>query len=189
MKNKQVYDITLIAVFTALIVVLASVPMLGFITIGVVSLTIVHIPVLIGGVFGGRKVALSLGVVFGISSLIVALTRPVTPVDLLFQNPLISVVPRMLFGWALYEVYVLCKKYIGNRLAALSVSMVVSTFLHTVFVLVPLFLFGGGADVFGAAFVPFLWAVMLSNGFWEVLAAGLIAAPIADRLMAYRPAA
>lgn len=186
MTNNKVYEIAVISVFTALIIVMASVPWLGFITIGIISLTTVHIPVLIGGIFGGRKVSLSLGLVFGISSLIVALTRPVTPIDLLFQNPIISVIPRVLFGWILYELYAYLNKQMKNRFTAITISMVLSTLIHTILVLLPLYLIGGAETYFGSAFLPFLWAVLIANGFWEMLAAGLIGAPIAHRLLVYK---
>ena len=186
MRNKKVQEITLISVFAALIVVIASVPMLGFIQIGIISLTIIHIPVLIGGIFGGRKVSIALGIVFGLSSLIVALTRPVSPIDILFQNPLISVLPRVLFGWILYEMYVGFNKIIPNKFAAISVTMVLSTFVHTILVLIPLFLIGGGAGYFGDKLVPFIFGVIAANGIWEMLAALLIGGPIAHRLLVWK---
>jgi uncharacterized membrane protein len=186
MRDKKVIEITMISVFAALIVVIAAVPMLGFIQIGIISLTIIHIPVLIGGIFGGRKVSIALGLVFGLSSLIVALTRPVSPIDILFQNPLISVLPRVLFGWALYEIYVAFQKLVKNQFAAISISMVLATFTHTILVLVPLYLIGGGAEIFGDALVPFIFGVIGANGVWEMLAALLIGAPIAHRLLVWK---
>lgn len=186
MRNKRTLEITTISIFAALIVVMATVPMLGFIQLGVVSLTIIHIPVLIGGIFGGKKVSISLGLVFGLSSFAIAWIRPSAPTDFLFQNPIISVLPRVLFGWAIYEVYELFTKYIKKEYLAISLSMIVSTILHTIFVIVPLFIIGGGATVFGSALLPFFYAVMTANGIFEALAAGLIAGPIAWRLKAYK---
>jgi uncharacterized membrane protein len=186
MTNKRVLEITTISIFTALIIILATVPMLGFIQIGPVALTIIHIPVLIGGIFGGRKVSISLGLVFGLSSLAIAFIRPSSPIDILFQNPLISVLPRILFGWALYEIYLAFKKFIKNPYYATMSSMVVSTIVHTVLVLTPLFIIGGGATYFGDALLPFIWTVLLTNGFFEAIAAGLIGGPIAERLSVVR---
>jgi uncharacterized membrane protein len=181
MRNQQTYDIALIAVFTALIAVFALVPFLGFIQIGIIALTTIHIPVLIGGIIGGRRVSLSLGIVFGIMSFTIAWLRPSAPVDFLFRNPLISVLPRVIFGYALYEVYVLFNKLISNRYVATIISMMVSTFIHTILVLTSLWLFGGQAGIFGAI-LPFFWAVLVANGFSEMVAAGLIGGPIAERV-------
>ena len=182
MRDKRVYEIAVIAVFVAMIIMMALVPMLGFIQIGAVALTIIHIPVLIGGIFGGRKVAFSLGLTFGLMSFIIALTRPTGPIDVLFQNPLVSVLPRALFGLVIYDLYVWFNKVIPEPYTATTISLVVSTILHSIFVLVPLFLFGGGAEFFGAAIVPFIWGVMLTNGFFEALLAGLVGGPVSHRL-------
>ncbi|MCF7926940.1 MAG: ECF transporter S component [Candidatus Izimaplasma sp.] len=189
MKNSKTYEITTISIFTALIILMATVPWLGYITIGPVSLTIIHIPVLIAGMFGGRKVAVSLGLVFGLSSLAIAYLRPTTPIDLLFQNPLISVLPRIIFGLALYEIYRFFSKLINEEITAISISMVVSTIVHTTLVLVPLYLFGATTieNIFGdIALMPFIWAIFVSNGFLEALAAALIGTPILKALYTAR---
>lgn len=181
MRNKKVFEMTFISSFLAIIVLMALVPQLGFIQIGVVAMTIIHIPVLIGGIFGGRKVAISLGLAFGLLSLFVALTRPSLPADFVFQNPLVSVLPRVLFGWALYEVYVLSTKLIPNKYLAVSVSMVVSTFIHATLVLIPFYIFGiqgSFADVF-----PFIFGILAANTLFEAIAAGVIGGPIAQRLI------
>ena len=58
MRREQIYDLTLTAMFLAIILVMAFVPYLGFIPspfIPGVSLTLIHIPVIIGGIILGRK--------------------------------------------------------------------------------------------------------------------------------------
>jgi uncharacterized membrane protein len=186
MRNSKVYEITVISTFTALIIVMALVPMLGFIQIGAVAVTIIHIPVLIGGIFGGRKVSVSLGLAFGLLSLIVALTRPSGPIDLLFQNPMISVLPRVLFGLGMYELYRLFTKlFKNNEYISIPVAMILGTLLHSVLVLTALFVFGRAtlADLGITELFPFIWAVMLTNGFIEAALAGLIGGPIAKALL------
>jgi len=185
MKKKKVYEMTVIGVFTTMIIVMAFVPMLGFIQIGAVSLTIIHIPVLIGGIFGGRKVAVSLATVFGILSLIVALTRPTGPIDLIFQNPMVSVLPRVLFGLALYEIYRGLQALIKNQYVSIPVAMVLATIVHSVLVLTSLFVFGKDtlADLGFTALLPFIWFILVTNGFFEALLAGLVGGPIAKALI------
>lgn len=190
MRNKRVYEIAVIGVFTAFIIVLTVVPNIGYIRLfGIVGITIIHIPVLIGGIFGGRKVALSLGLVFGLSSLFVALTRPEFPTDYVFQNPLVSVLPRILFGLALYEIYRLFTKWIKVKYLNITISMVVATFAHTLLVLVPFYLFGRSAlaevGVTGNMFTLIL-GVVATNGFMEMLLAGFVGGPIAQRLVDYK---
>lgn len=185
MRNKKVYEITVISVFTALIIVMALVPMLGFIQIGAVAITIIHIPVLIGGIFGGRRVSVTLGLTFGLLSLFVALTRPTGPIDLLFQNPMISVLPRVLFGWAAYEIYNGLQKLIKNEFVSIPLAMIISTIIHSVLVLTALFVFGKSTlnDLGISSLLPFIWAVMLTNGFIEAALAGVIGGPISKALL------
>lgn len=187
MRNKRVFEMTLTGVFVAMIVVLTVVPNIGYIRMfGIVGITIIHIPVLIGGIFGGRKVALSLGLVFGLSSLFVALTRPEIPTDFVFQNPLVSVLPRILFGLALYEIYRLFVRWIKVKYIAITLSMIVSTFVHTLLVLVPFYLFGKGilAEVgFIGNMFSLILGVVITNGIMEMILAGLIGGPIAERLL------
>ena len=189
MRDKRVFEITVISVFTALITLMALVPMLGFIQIGAVAITIIHIPVLIGGIFGGRRVSISLGLTFGLLSLFIAFIRPSGPIDLLFQNPLISVLPRILFGWALYELYrFLTVLFKNNEYVSIPVAMVLATLVHSGLVLTSLFVFGQSTlSEFGiTALLPFIWGVMLTNGFIEAALAGLIGGPIAKALLSTR---
>jgi len=162
--KQRTLELTTLGVFGAIIMLMAFVPQLGFITFGLVALTIIHIPVLIGGYFGGKKVTLGLALIFGIASMSQALIRPVTVVDILFQNPLVSVLTT--FG--------------------------ISTFLHTVFVLSSVYVFSPfftNLNTFASdtPFWPLITSVMAANGVFEILAAIFIAAPIAVRLSNSNP--
>ena len=75
---------------------------------------------------------------------------------------------------------------IKKEYLSISLSMVLSTVLHTIFVVVPLFIIGGGATAFGSELLPLLYAIITTNGIFEALAAGLIGGPIAWRLKAYK---
>jgi uncharacterized membrane protein len=98
MKQNNVRDLTLTSVFAAIIIVMTFVPYVGFIGIGTLSLTLIHIPVLIGVFLLPKKYSISLGFIFGIASMLKAMIAPETPLDPLFANPLISVLPRVLFA-------------------------------------------------------------------------------------------
>lgn len=182
-------EITLIGLFSGIIFVMAFVPQLGFIQIGFVALTIIHIPVLIGGGMGGKKVAISLGLAFGLASLSQALLRPVTPVDVLFQNPLVSVLPRVLFGLVVaYLPGVL--NAIQYETVKLGLSFGIATFLHTLFVLSSVYVFAPFFESLSAfaestPYFGLITSVLVANGIFEILAATLIAAPVAVRVKAY----
>ncbi len=181
MRDKRVLEITTISIFTAIIFIMANVPWLGFIELGIVSITIIHIPVLIGGIFGGKRVAISLGLAFGLASLMVAFLRPTLPASFIFQNPLVSVLPRILFGYFLYLIYEMFTKYLSNKLLVITFTFVISTLVHTVLVLVPMYIFFAESSTFTGVF-PFIYGIMLTNGIFEALIAGLVGAPIAHRL-------
>src|SRR5690606_10780914 len=71
-----------------------------------VSVTLVHIPVLIGIFIVKPKYSWLIALSFGLSSLIASYMYATNPVDLAFRNPLISVVPRVLFGFAAWGIFV-----------------------------------------------------------------------------------
>ncbi|PKK96537.1 MAG: hypothetical protein CVV58_05855 [Tenericutes bacterium HGW-Tenericutes-3] len=68
------------------------------------SVTIVHIPVLIGVFLLPKRYAILLGLFFGIGSWIRSFT-PMGPLDTAFQYPWISVLPRLLFAVAAVYIY------------------------------------------------------------------------------------
>ncbi len=174
MNQSKIKDLTLVSVFIAIIILFATVPMIGFVQIGAVAITTVHIPVILGiTLLGTRRGGVILGLTFGLSSLFVALTRASTPVDLLFQNPIVSVLPRLLFGMFVAEAYIQMKKFVKVNAVNVTVVAAVSTFIHTVLVLVPLYYFG--LEMFsGTPLTAFISSVVLANGIIEIIAAGLV---------------
>lgn len=103
---KNTKELVFLSMFSAIILMLSIIPNLGFILLFPgISITIIHIPVLVGVMIVSRKQSLILGFMFGIGSLTAALMRASTPIELAFINPLISVLPRILFAWFAYEIF------------------------------------------------------------------------------------
>lgn len=101
-KNKEnIYKLTLTAVLTALIFVMAFTP-LGYLKIGVVSITFLSIPVIIGAVIGGPSVGAILGAMFGVTSFIQCFGMDVFGTTLFGISPvftfILCLVPRTLMG-------------------------------------------------------------------------------------------
>jgi len=86
--------LTTIALLGAIAVVLSLTPF-GYIQVGPIRATFMHIPVIIAGVVEGPLAGALVGLIFGISSLVSNLSGPLAPV---FINPLVSIVPRVLIG-------------------------------------------------------------------------------------------
>ncbi len=81
------------------IAILLGVTRWGFIPwFGGVSLTIMHVPVIIAAILEGPIVGIGVGLIFGIFSMIQAAVAPNGPTDIWFTNPLLSVVPRLFIG-------------------------------------------------------------------------------------------
>ena len=91
-KIKEIKTIAFDAIFLALIFVFAYVPYLGYITIGPLAFTTMHVLVLLGAILFGAKRGALYGFFFGVSSLLVALQYPGT-LNYFCLNPFISIVP------------------------------------------------------------------------------------------------
>lgn len=136
--KKLVRGIALDGLFIAILVIMTFVPYVGFIPFFFgISITIIHIPVIIGALFLGWKKGLLYGTAFGLASLIKAATAPVGVLDPYFVNPLISVLPRMLFGlitglmtMGIFKLQ-LKKSY---KVVLITIASAVVTLSHTLFV-------------------------------------------------------
>lgn len=88
--------LTLLALFSAIIVVMANLPFLGYIPLGFMNATTIHIPVIIGACLLGPKSGAVLGGVFGLTSLINNTLKPL--VTSFVFTPFYSLDPRFSGG-------------------------------------------------------------------------------------------
>lgn len=122
MNKTQTRDLVLVALFAAIILIMAFTPMIGYIPLGFTRATIIHIPVIIASVMLGPKKGAFLGFLFGVTSLINNTLNPTltsfvfTPFFSLGNaspSPLsliVCFVPRILVGVVPYYVRKLTKK-------------------------------------------------------------------------------
>ena len=90
----------------------------GFIPwFGGVSLTIMHVPVVIAAVLVGPVSGVAVGLVFGIFSMIQAAIAPTGPTDVWFTNPLLAVLPRLFIGPCAWLVGRAFKRWLPASLA------------------------------------------------------------------------
>jgi len=147
------------------IAVLLGLTRLGFIPwITGASLTIMHVPVVIGAILEGPIVGLGIGLIFGIFSMIQAAVAPTGPTDVWFTNPLLAILPRLFIGPIAWLVWEALKKW---PVVGLIVSGIAGSLTNTVLVL-------GMIGVLG--FLP--WAALppiaVANGLPEAGACALI---------------
>lgn len=114
MKKLTTRKMVKVALYGAITIVL-GLTQLGFIPIGPLYATTMHIPVIIASILEGPIVGGLVGMIFGFSSLWNAITRP-TAISPIFYNPLISIVPRIIIGIVPHYLYHFFKKYEGKRL-------------------------------------------------------------------------
>lgn len=147
--TRRTTRLTQLSLLVALLAVLGFTP-IGFIMIPPVSITLMHIPVIIGAILLGPLDGAILGGVFGCISLFKAVTTPGGSVDLLFSPaasgaPLASLVmclvPRILLGVIAALVYRAFKNTKVRPELGIGAAAAVATISHTVMVLGCLWLF------------------------------------------------
>ena len=122
-----------------------------------VSLTILQVPVIIGAILEGPFVGLGIGLIFGLFSLIQAAVAPSGPGDVVFTNPLISVLPRLLIGPVSWLVWNALKKIPAVGLIA---SGLAGSLTNTVLVL-------GMMGLYKLYPWPLIGSVAVANGLPE----------------------
>lgn len=130
-RNNSIYYIALYALFIALMAVFTYVPFIGYISLGVVSMTTVHILVLTFAFLTGWKHGWAFGLIFGVFSLIKAATQPASFLDPYFVNPLISIFPRVAFAFVAGILFDLVKKTIKNKAVQIPLFIFISCFCYS----------------------------------------------------------
>lgn len=133
LKTRQ---ITVIGMLSAISIIL-GVTGLGFIPIPPVKATIMHVPVIIGAILEGPVVGITVGLIFGVFSVIQSITTP-TPVSFMFMNPLVSVIPRIIIGLTVYYTYKSMKT--NSKTLNIAVAAAVGSLTNTIGVLGMIFL-------------------------------------------------
>ncbi len=125
-------NISKLAVFIAIMLVI-NITRLGYFTIGVISVTSMHIPVVIGALYGGWKYGSILGLAFGLTSFFRAMRGEAGLMTPFLMNPLVSVATRVAFG---FFVGWLGEKLRGkSKFVHYAVPAFLGTVLHTCMVM------------------------------------------------------
>ncbi|MDO9087089.1 MAG: ECF transporter S component [Anaerolineaceae bacterium] len=140
------------------ITILLGVTHWGFIPwFGGISLTIMHVPVIIAAILEGPIVGLGVGLIFGIFSMIQAAVAPSSPADVWFTNPLLAVLPRLFIGPVAYFVWKLLERI---PVVGLIVAGVAGSLTNTILVL-------GVIGLMGLLPWAVLGGIVISNGLIE----------------------
>lgn len=157
--EKKVLDMSLAGIFTAIIIAMSVVPFLGYIPLGFMNATIIHVPVIIGAIILGPKYGAYLGLVFGVTSLVKATIAPGVT-SFVFSpfvtiggysgnmwSAVIAIVPRVCIGIVAYFVYKLIMKAAhgikGSQTVALWVAGIAGAMTNTLLVMNGIYIFFG----------------------------------------------
>lgn len=180
MKTK---NLTLFAFFLAVELILLFTP-LGFLRIGPLSATLMHIPVIIIAITMGRKYGCALGLIFGLCSMWNATFAPgitsfcfspfitVGNVSGNFASVIIALVPRVLIGFCAASVFSFTKKHFRSESGAVIAGAFSGALTNTVLVLGMIMIFFGH-EYASALSIPYqtllsvLLGVVFTNGIAE----------------------
>ena len=141
--NPKTVRMVQLSLLIALLAVLTFTP-LGYLVIPPVSITFLHIPVIIGAILLGPKDGAILGLAFGITAMVRATFAGVTPVDMMFspfasgeplQSLVVCLIPRVLLGVIAGALYLALHKLLKKNAAAIGASALIATACHTLMVL------------------------------------------------------
>ena len=180
-KKTDVRRMAIIGVLSAISIMLSMTP-LGFIPIGPTNATIMHIPVIIGAIIEGPLVGITVGFIFGATSLLKALTMP-TITSFAFVNPLVSVLPRMLIGIVAYYVYKLTIKFTKNVFVSGWITGVMGSLVNTAVVLGMIYILYGAryAEALGesaSAAKTLILTLVATNGIPEAIVGGFVVSAV-----------
>ncbi|MBR2802933.1 MAG: ECF transporter S component [Erysipelotrichaceae bacterium] len=187
-----------LTVFVTMEILFAVVPFLGFIPLGVINATTMHLPVILAGILLGPKEGALLGFIFGLSSFLKATFQPGLS-SFLFtpfygagnaSSLLIAFVPRILIGVVSGVLYRVLKDKI-NDVAALGIASFSGAFINTALVMGMAFLFFKDAyaqylGIAPAAVGGVILSVVFTNGIAEALVAvvvGIVIGKLGQRMI------
>ena len=168
----------MIALFCAIIIVQNFVPFFGYIPVGPLNLTTIHVTVIIAAIVLGPRDGAIIGGVWGLITFIRAYVWPTSPLaTIVFVNPLVSVVPRILIGVVAGYAFI----FLRNKIKKVP-AMCVASILGLIYLL-----YRGQSQALYSldvkALLPYLLGVIGTNGVPEAILAGIVGPAISVPLL------
>ena len=195
-------DMVLAAIFVALIIIMAFTPF-GYIPLGFMNATIIHVPVIIGAIILGPKYGGFLGMIFGLTSLWKNTNMP-NATSFVFSpfvkvgeyggnlgSLIICMVPRILIGIVAYYVFKgVLKALKGSKMkvtVALAAAGVAGSLTNTLLVMnLIYFLFGKEYGQAAKGLTTGIYSVIVGiiciNGVPEAIVAAILTVAITQAL-------
>jgi len=210
MRNQKTYELVLTALFSAIIIIMAFTPF-GYIPLGVINATIIHVPVLLGALFLGPKKGAFLGFIFGFTSMLKATFIGGTLSSFVFspilaasmeggpgavKSIIICFVPRILVGIIPFYVYLFFVKVLKNKLGSRSVGFALAgisgALTNTILVMGGIFIlfrhaYATALNVPANTIFSVIIGIVGTNGVAEAIVAGVITVAVSQILIKIKP--
>lgn len=191
MKSKKTQYLSFMAMFLAIEIILVVTP-LGYLPIGPINATTMHIPVIIAGIALGKKAGAQLGLVFGLTSVLNATFRP-TITSFVFspfitiggmsgnwKSLVIAIVPRILVGFLAGLLFEKLRARNINENVSVIAGALCGAITNTVLVLGGIYLFFGAEyaatmKVAYDALMAILLGIIATNGVAEAVLGAITA--------------
>ena len=190
-RHQRIRRNTLRAIFMAIIIIQDLVPFFGNIPLGPLSITTLHITVIIAAITLVPGEGAIIGGIWGLLTWVRAFVAPTSPLaPLVFTNPLVAVFPRIMIGLVAGYLFRLVVRYSHSKRWAAILAAVAGSITNTGLVLGLIYLFyrtpavahAYGVDV--SHLLPALLAIMATNGLAEltlaIIVVPLIALPVLE---------
>jgi uncharacterized membrane protein len=208
-RKNTTYQMVVTALFTAIVLLMAFVPSLGYINLVVIKATMIHVPVIIGSIMLGPKRGGFLGFVFGCTSLINNTINPsllsfafspfysVGEIGGNFYSLIICFVPRILVGIVPYFVYKAIRRFFKNKKGgdwlALPIASASGSLVNTLLVMNLIYFcfqaeFAAARGIATEAIYSSILAIIVANGIPEMIVATVLATAVCKALIGRVPA-
>ena len=173
-------ELTVVGLLAAITIIL-GISGYGIMALGPLNVTTLHVPALIGALVEGPRVGAFVGLIFGVYSFWQNFTAP-NILSPLFINPLVSVVPRIIFPILAVLVYKsLWKVPQGPRII---ISAFMGTVFHTCMVMGLIYvlysnMFAQAMHLSSDQVIGTILILSVTHGIPEAIFAGVIVTPIA----------
>ena len=192
-RRQQIQRSTIRSILIAIIILQDFVPFLGNIPVGPLSITTMHVTVIIAAIVVGPVDGAIIGGVWGILTWVRAFVAPSSPLaPLVMVNPLVSVVPRIMIGLVAGYLYRWLARLSKQPRLAMILAGIAGSLTNTGLVLGAIALFyrtPAVARAYGvnvAHLLPALETIMATNGLAELVFAAIVVPLVAYPVLEVR---
>ena len=192
-RRQQIQRSTIRSILIAIIILQDFVPFLGNIPVGPLSITTMHVTVIIAAIVVGPVDGAIIGGVWGILTWVRAFVAPSSPLaPLVMINPLVSVVPRIMIGLVAGYLYRWLARLSKQSRLAMILAGIAGSLTNTGLVLGAIALFyrtPAVARAYGvnvAHLLPALETIMATNGLAELVFAAIVVPLVAYPVLEVR---